>query len=84
MEEWSADVLAVGVTMHYHLDEAQKLIRAVRNSERAGRAVVLVGGYACLVTGNIWQKLGADGTAGDAQQAIALASRLVEGKRNHG
>lgn len=78
LEEWRADMLAVGVTMHYHLDEAQKLIGAVRGSPRGRDTLVLVGGYTCLVVDNLWQKLGADGTAPDARHAIELASKLIE------
>lgn len=84
LEEWGADVLAIGVTMHYHLDEAQRLIRAARDSSRGRDTVILVGGYTCRVVDNLWQKLGADGTAADAQQAIELASRLTEGRPKHG
>lgn len=84
LEEWKTDVLAVGVTMHYHLEEAEKLIRAVRDSERTCDTVVLVGGYTFGVAKNLWQKLGADGTATDAQQAIVLSSQLIEGRKKHG
>lgn len=84
LEEWGADVLAVGVTMHYHLEEAQKLIRAARASSSGRDTVIIVGGYTCRVVDNMWQKLGADGTAPDAKQAIELASRLTEGRMKHG
>ncbi len=83
LEEWSADVLAVGVTMHYHLEEAQKLIQAARASSRGSDTVIIVGGYTCRVVDNMWQKLGADGTAANAGLAIELATRLAEGKVKH-
>lgn len=83
MAEWKPDVLAIGVTMHYHLDEAQKLIRAVRNVAQTCDAIILVGGYTCRVVDGLWQKLGADGTAGDAQEAISVASQLLKAKKSN-
>lgn len=78
MEEWRPDVVAVGVTMHYHLDEARALVQAVRAAPGCADVKVLVGGYTCRVAEDMWRKLGADGTADDAQKAIELAARLTE------
>lgn len=80
MGEWRPDVVAVGVTMHYHLDEARALVQAVRAAPGCGDVKVLVGGYTCRVAEDLWRKLGADGTADDAQKALALAARLTEGR----
>ena len=84
MTEFKPDVLAIGVSMHYHLDEAQRLIRAVRDTPETRDTIVLVGGYTCRVVDGLWRKLGADGTATDAQQAVAVASKLLDERQRNG
>lgn len=76
LEEKPVDLLAVGVTMHYHLEEAQRLIEAVRASRDAGEVHILVGGYTFRAVEGLWKRLGADGTAGDAGGAVRLANEL--------
>lgn len=75
LEEAPADVLAVGVTMPTHLEEAQRLIQAVRGVTSG--LTILAGGYALRAVDALWKQLGADGTAADARRAIALATQLV-------
>lgn len=72
-----ADLLAVSVTMTFHLPEVEQLIQAVRRSEVGSRVKVLVGGYPFNVVPDLWQKLGADGSAADAETAVALARTLL-------
>ena len=38
---------------------------------------ILVGGYPFNIAGNLWQSVGADGYAPDAQQAIRVAEELL-------
>jgi methanogenic corrinoid protein MtbC1 len=77
--ERRADVLAVSATISFHADAVAELIRAVRRDPGAGRVRILVGGYPFNRDRELWRKVGADGSAPDAQQAIALAAELVEG-----
>ncbi len=77
LEERPAAVLAISVTMHYHLEQAEDLIRAVRTSPRIAETIILVGGYSVRIVPSMWQSLGADGTADDAVAAMALAERLL-------
>jgi len=78
LEEKQADVLAIGATMHYHLEEVEKLIDAIRRSDQAKAVKILVGGYTFSAVDNLWKQVGADGTARDADQAITLANQLTE------
>jgi MerR family transcriptional regulator, light-induced transcriptional regulator len=75
--EWEVDILAVSVTMHYHVELARNLVSEVRRSADAGSLKVMVGGRPFLVAPNLWSTVGADAFAPDAEQAGAIAARLV-------
>jgi methanogenic corrinoid protein MtbC1 len=79
LEEREADVLAVSATMTFHVRAVTGLIAAVRS--RLPGIKVLVGGYPFTVDPDLWRRIGADGSARDAQEAIELAGRLVRGER---
>ena len=81
LEETPADLLAIGVTLHTHLEQAEKLIRGVRSVPALRNLPILVGGYSIRVTDSLWRKLGADGTADDARAAVALAHDLIDSRR---
>lgn len=76
--EQRADVLAVSATISYHVDAVRDLIRAVRQDPAAGRVRILVGGYPFNRDPALWRKVGADGSAPDAQRAIPLAHQLLQ------
>ena len=80
--EQHADVLAVSATISYHVEAVRELIQAVRQHPIAGQVKILVGGYPFGKDRELWRDVGADGTASNAEHAIALANRLVEGGRN--
>ncbi|MBN9689278.1 MAG: cobalamin-dependent protein [Verrucomicrobia bacterium] len=77
--EQRADVLAVSATISYHVEAVQELIQSVREHQTARRVKILVGGYPFVKNRELWREIGADGSAPDAEQAIALANRLVDG-----
>lgn len=83
VEEKSADVLAIGVTMYFHLEKAQKMIEAVRRATGAGNVKILLGGYTMKIDKTLCQTLGADGSAENARDAIALAGKLTTKGNNH-
>ncbi|HEX8087701.1 MAG TPA: cobalamin-dependent protein [Blastocatellia bacterium] len=72
-----ADVIAISATIAYHIRKVADVIAALRANEVARAAKVLVGGYPFNLAPNLWRQLGADGYAGDAEEAIAVANRLV-------
>lgn len=74
--ERHADVLAISATMLLHISEVEKLVAAVRQSA-ARHTRILVGGYPFNVAHDLWQQIGADGYAQDADTAIQLANELV-------
>lgn len=77
IKERRADVLAVSATISYHVDAVADLIRAVRRDPQTKHVKILAGGYPFNRDPSLWRKVGADGTAADAQQAILLAHQLV-------
>jgi MerR family transcriptional regulator, light-induced transcriptional regulator len=72
----SADVLALSATMTYHVPAVTEVIRSVRE-RGSSKLRILVGGYPFRVDPELWRRVGADGYAADAAEAVALADRLV-------
>lgn len=74
------EVVAISVTLSYHVDLAVKLIGAIRKEEEIGQTVILVGGMPFNIDRELWMKVGADGYAPDAETAISVAERLLQAK----
>ncbi|GGF65083.1 hypothetical protein GCM10010912_07620 [Paenibacillus albidus] len=72
-----ADVLAVSVTMTYHVAHAQRLIAAIRAEDSLKDIKVLVGGMPFNIEKELWRKVGADGYAPDAKGATEVADKLL-------
>ncbi len=72
-----ADVLAISATITYHVDAVEKLIAAIRSTPECRNIKVLVGGYPFKVAPNLWQTIGADGSANNAEDAVIEANRLT-------
>lgn len=71
------DVLGISVAIIPHLDEATRLIGAIRENPACARVKILVGGYPFQVVPDLWREIGADGTCADAQGAVDLATKLL-------
>lgn len=69
------DVAAISATITFNIGQVGELIHNLR--AQADGIKILVGGYPFNASPNLWQRVGADGYAPDAEQAIALAQRLV-------
>lgn len=72
------DLIAVSATMTYHVELVEKFIRALRARADTRHIPVLVGGRPFLVTETLWQRVGADGWARDAETAIIRGNELVQ------
>lgn len=79
--ERHADLLAISATISYHVEAVRALIHAVRQDPAVTNIKILVGGYPFNQDRELWRTVGADGCAADAQQAIALADRIVREDR---
>jgi methanogenic corrinoid protein MtbC1 len=71
------DLLGVSATMTYHVDRVESLIQAVRHADLPSQPYILVGGYPFNVSSTLWEHVGADGHASDAEAAIAMANDFV-------
>jgi MerR family transcriptional regulator, light-induced transcriptional regulator len=69
------DVLAISATLPTHVEQVRASIGAVRAT--GADPIVLVGGRPFLQVPDLWEQVGADGTAPDARSAVEEATRLV-------
>jgi MerR family transcriptional regulator, light-induced transcriptional regulator len=76
--EHKADILGISATMTFHVGAVAKLIETVRANPACQHVKILVGGYPFIIADQLWQQVGADGFAVDAQEAITVAQRLLE------
>lgn len=73
-----ADVVGISAAMLIHLDSVASLIRALRREPALPNLRIMVGGRPFLLAPELHQRLGADATATDAQEAVANANALFE------
>lgn len=76
--ETDADLVGLSATMTFHLENAKRLIRMIRNSKGGSKRKIIVGGYVFNSIPNLYRKIGADGWAPDAKEAVQLANSLVQ------
>ncbi|WP_168185972.1 cobalamin B12-binding domain-containing protein [Magnetospirillum sp. ME-1] len=70
----NAELIAVSATLTSHVGLVANLITSAR--QRFGTKVsILVGGYPFNIDETLWSRLGADGTAQNADDAVRLAER---------
>ncbi|MGD9047491.1 MAG: cobalamin-dependent protein [Anaerolineae bacterium] len=81
IEEQEADLLGISATMTFHVRNVAALITRVRKAHTSRDVTILVGGYPFNVAPDLWQELGADGHGRDAEEAVGLANRLLEGRK---
>jgi methanogenic corrinoid protein MtbC1 len=72
-----ANALAISATIAYHVRAVESLIAAVRRTPDCRGVKILVGGYPFKTAPDLWQIIGADGSASDAQEAVILGNRLT-------
>lgn len=77
LREHPVDVMAISVTMTFHVNSVREIIDAVRANPKLASTPVLVGGYPFNIAPGLWQHVGADGFARDAESAVLEAERLV-------
>jgi methanogenic corrinoid protein MtbC1 len=75
ISEKKVPLVALSVTMTYHLSELKEYIRELHKS--SSNLKIMVGGYPFNVTPTLWQKVGADAWAPDAVQAVQVAETLL-------
>ncbi len=69
------DIVALSVTMTYHLPELREYISKIRDTSRGIK--IMVGGYPFNTSPSLWEKIGADAWASDAINAVKTAEGLL-------
>jgi methanogenic corrinoid protein MtbC1 len=77
VQERRADILGLSATMTFHVHLVTELVDQIRRSDAMAGVKILVGGYPFNTAPDLWRRVGADGCARNAQEAVAVASRLV-------
>ncbi len=77
LEERKAEVLAISATMTFHISAVTNLITTIRSNENFKSVKIMVGGYPFNVEPSLWQKVGADAYAKNADEAIKVANSLL-------
>ena len=77
--ERGASLLALSVTMMWHLRQLRDTTAAVRAHPACQQVKILVGGRPFLLEPELWKDVGADGWAQDGREAVDMANRLVQG-----
>ncbi|MGK2861433.1 MAG: cobalamin B12-binding domain-containing protein [Chitinophagaceae bacterium] len=78
IKEQKTDVLALSVTMPFHLGKVERLIKKIRNDKNLDNLIIIVGGYTFNSDPTLWKRLGADGMTRNGTEAVGLANRLIK------
>lgn len=77
VREHAPDVLGISANMVFNLGSVRDVLAAARSADKAGRLKALVGGYQFNANPELWRKTGADASAPDGREAVALALTLT-------
>jgi methanogenic corrinoid protein MtbC1 len=77
LAERRADLLAISATITPHVHGVSALIARVR-AHQDSQIKILVGGYPFNVMPTLWQQVGADGYARNAEEAVTVGNQLIE------
>ncbi|NTV35407.1 MAG: cobalamin B12-binding domain protein [Anaerolineaceae bacterium] len=77
IEERQADVVAISATISFHVTKVAELVDQIRTATDLRPVKIMVGGYPFNVASDLWQQVGADGYARNAQDAVAVANRML-------
>lgn len=80
LAEQDADLLAISVTFPLNLHKAESLISRIRSDTKLNKVKIIVGGYPFLNDPKLWQQIGADSFASDANLASRIALSMVEAR----
>jgi methanogenic corrinoid protein MtbC1 len=76
IKDQKADLLAISITIPWHVIEAEKLIDEIRKDPQLKDIKIIVGGRVFSIDSQLWKRVGADGYAPNAQTAVETAKNL--------
>ncbi len=71
------EILAISTSIHYNIASVADLIKKIRKSNEISQVKILVGGRPFILVPELWRKIGADGFASNAMDAISMAQKLI-------
>ena len=77
--EWKPHLVAVSATLSTHIEEVAHVIARLRAEPGAAEVPILVGGNPFNTTPELWRRVGADGHAHTAREAIDVARVVKRG-----
>ncbi|KAA9040853.1 hypothetical protein FW778_02085 [Ginsengibacter hankyongi] len=77
IKEQKVDLLALSVTMPFHISKAERLIRKIRSDDDLSQLKIIVGGYSFSQAKGLWKDIGADGSAQSAKEAVQMGNQMI-------
>lgn len=77
MRTWAPDIVAISVTMTYHLAEAQAAILAIKKSGVPKIPKILIGGRPFQLCPELGARMGADATGLSCPELVAKTAELI-------
>ncbi|GAB1481542.1 B12-binding domain-containing protein [Treponema sp.] len=78
LQERKASVLCLSTTMVFNLPELDAIIQLVRKTFNKNEVKIIVGGAPFNVSPGLWEKVGADGFAHSAEEAVDEVTALLQ------
>ena len=75
--EYNPDIIALSITMPYHISTLKDTIQVIRNNEYLRDTKIMIGGVPFLHDELLYKKVGADAYAKDAKEGIMIANELL-------
>jgi len=75
---YQPDVIALSITMPYHLSNLSDTIKEIRKHTELKNVKILVGGWPFVDNESLYQKVGADAFAINAMEGIDIAKKLLQ------
>ena len=77
IEDKEIPLLAISATITFNLSSAMELVKTIKSSDIGAKTKIMIGGRLFNVAKDLWQQVGVDGYAEDAQNAIFTAKTLI-------
>jgi MerR family transcriptional regulator, light-induced transcriptional regulator len=78
LQETNPHLLALSATISKQIPIIEQVIQGVREYDQSNQVKVIVGGPPFNISENLWKKVGSDGFATSADEAVSLANRLCD------
>lgn len=78
IKNFKPDLIGISATMTYHVHFVTELIEAITTEFGKDRPKIIVGGYPFIVESKLWQDVGADAFAANANEAVKEALKLYK------